>query len=62
MTPYGVHAGRNTEGIVRIFVANHETEFKNLTFWTYYKIVKLRDSQLEAMELEKRTSFWIFDQ
>jgi hypothetical protein len=34
-------------------VAKNETELKNFNFWTYYKIVKLRDSQLETMEVGK---------
>jgi len=42
-------------GNVRSVAANHETEFKNFNFWTYYEIVKLRDSQLEMIEGEKKS-------
>jgi hypothetical protein len=36
-----------------LLVANHETEFKILTFLTYWKIAKLRDCQLETVEMKK---------
>jgi hypothetical protein len=43
------HVGRGAGGGARVrsLVANDETELKNLTFWTYQKILKLGDSQLE---------------
>jgi hypothetical protein len=31
-------------------VANRVTELKNFNFWTYGKIAKLKDSQLEIRE------------
>jgi hypothetical protein len=34
---------------IKLLVTNDETEFKILNFWTYFKIVKLTDSQLGTM-------------
>jgi hypothetical protein len=52
---FGIHTGHNTAGNVRSLVANHVTEFKNFNFWTNEKIVKLKDSQLEIREVEKKS-------
>jgi len=41
-------------GSVRSVVDNHERELKHFSFWTYYEIVKLRDNQLETMEVGKK--------
>ena len=41
-------------GNFRSLVENDETEFKIFYFWTYKKLVKLRDSQLETVEMEKK--------
>ena len=49
----GHSTGGGVGGNVRSLVANDEREFKILTFRTYYKIVKLRDSQLETMVIIK---------
>ena len=43
-------------GNVRSLVDNDETEFKIFYFWTYQKLVKLRDSQLETVEIKKKSS------
>jgi hypothetical protein len=36
-------------------VANHIRELKNFNFWTYWEIVKLKDSQLEIREVKKNS-------
>jgi len=46
--------GHNTAGKVRSLVANRVTEFKILTFEPMEKIAKLKDSQLETREVEKK--------
>jgi hypothetical protein len=51
---FGIHTGHNTVGNVRSLVANHVTELKNFNFWTYEEIVKLKYSQLEIREVEKK--------
>jgi hypothetical protein len=50
----GIHTGHNTAGKIRPLVANRVTEFKILTFGPMGKIVKLKDSQLETREVEKK--------
>jgi len=50
----GIHTGHNTAGNVRLFVANRFTEFKSLTFGPVGRIAKLKDSQLEIREVEKK--------
>ena len=44
---YRSQNGRN----FRPLVDNHVTEFKYVIFWTYEKIAKLKDSQLEIREV-----------
>jgi len=51
---FEIHTGYNTAGNVRSLVANRVTELKNLNFWAYGKIVKLKDNQLEIREVEKK--------
>jgi hypothetical protein len=51
---FGIHTGHNTAGNIRSFVANRFTEFKMLTFGPMGKITKLKDSQLEIREVEKK--------
>ena len=41
---------------VKLLVVHDRTELKILTFQTYQKMVKLRDSQLETMEMKKNSS------
>jgi len=49
-----IHTGHNTAGKVRSFVANRVIEFKILTFGLMGKIAKLKDSQWEIREVEKK--------
>jgi len=51
---FGIHTGHNTAGKVRSLVANRFTEFKILTFGPMGKIAKLKESQLEIREVEKK--------
>jgi hypothetical protein len=53
-TLIGIHTSHNTAGNVRSFVANRITEFKILSFGPMGKIAKLKDSQLEIREVEKK--------
>jgi hypothetical protein len=50
-TNFGVHTGHNSAGNM---IANRITVFKILTFGPMGKIAKLRDSQLEIREVERR--------
>jgi hypothetical protein len=50
-THFGVHTGHNSAGNI---IANRITVFKILTFGPMGKIVKLKDSQLEIKEVEKK--------
>ena len=49
---FGIHTGHNTADNVRSLVANRVIGFKKINFWTYEKIMKLKDSQLEIREVE----------
>ena len=51
---FWIHTGHTTAGKVRSLVASRVTEFKILTFGPMGKIAKLKDSQLETREVEKK--------
>jgi hypothetical protein len=51
---FGIHTVHNTAGKLRSLVANRLTEFKILTFGPMEKIAKLKESQLEFREVEKK--------
>jgi hypothetical protein len=50
-THFGVHTGHNSAGNI---IANRITVFQILTFGRMGKRAKLRDSQLEIREVEKK--------
>jgi hypothetical protein len=48
---FGFLTGHKISGNFRSLVDNHVTVFKYVNFWTYEKIAKLKDKQVEIREV-----------